>query len=37
LSSFDLTDLKQIKQAFAPGNLQWLEATENIRKGNKTL
>jgi len=34
LSSFDLTDPDQIKQAFAPENLQWLTAEENLRKGN---
>ena len=36
LSSFDLTKPEQIKQAFAPENLQWLPAKENIIKGNKT-
>ena len=34
LSSFDLTDPEQIRQAFAPENLQWLTAEENLRKGN---
>lgn len=34
LSSFDLTDVEQVKQAFAPENLQWLLAEENIRKSN---
>lgn len=37
LSSFDLTDPEQIKQAFAPENLQWLTAEENLRKGNKIM
>ena len=35
LSSFDLTDPKQIKQSFSPENLQWLTAIENRHKGNK--
>lgn len=35
LSKFNLQDIKQIKIAFAPDNLQWLEAKENIIKSNK--
>jgi hypothetical protein len=35
VSSFDLTDTEQIKQAFSPDNLQWLTAEENISKGDK--
>ena len=35
LSSFDLTDKEQVKQAFAPENHQWLTAKENLIKGNK--
>jgi hypothetical protein len=35
LSSFDLTDFEQIKQAFSPDNLQWLIAEENRSKNNK--
>lgn len=32
LSSFDLTDTEQIKQAFSPNNHQWLTAKENLSK-----
>jgi hypothetical protein len=35
LHSFDLTDIKQIKLAFAPENLQWLTAKENRSKQDK--
>jgi hypothetical protein len=37
VSSFDLTNTEQVRQAFAPDNLQWLEAKENRRKGNKMI
>lgn len=37
LSSFDLTDIKQVGKAFSPDNLQWLTAEENIAKGNKII
>jgi hypothetical protein len=33
LISFDLTDLEQIKIAFAPENHQWLLKEDNLRKG----
>lgn len=36
LSSFDLTDPKQVKQALHHTNLQPLWAEENLRKGNRT-
>ena len=29
------TDLEEIKKAFAPSNLQWLTAHENISKGGR--
>ena len=32
LKSFDLTNPEEIKNAFAPENLQWLTAEENMRK-----
>lgn len=35
LVSFDLTDLEQIREAFAPENHQWLPATDNMSKGAK--
>ena len=35
LCSFDLTKMDEIKKAFAPENHQWLEASENLRKGGK--
>ncbi|MEK6883135.1 MAG: HNH endonuclease signature motif containing protein, partial [Nanoarchaeota archaeon] len=35
LNSFDLTNPEEIKKAFAPENLQWLPAKENISKGNR--
>lgn len=35
LSSFNLNKKSEIQKAFAPENLQWLEAKENIRKSNK--
>jgi len=35
LVSFDLTDQEQVKQAFSPGNHQWLLAKENLSKGGK--
>lgn len=35
LSSFNLEDLEQIKEAFSPKNHQWLKSYENISKGNK--
>jgi hypothetical protein len=35
LSSFDLSDPMQLAAAFAPKNLQWLPATENILKGSR--
>lgn len=37
LVSFDLTDPKQVKKAFAPENHQWLLAFDNISKGAKIL
>lgn len=33
LSSFDLHDLTQVREAFAPANHQWLPAVENMSKG----
>lgn len=33
VSSFDLTNPEEVKKAFAPENLQWLPAKENISKG----
>ena len=30
-----LTNLEEVKKAFAPENLQWLTAKENISKGGK--
>jgi len=35
LCSFDLTNLEEIKKAFAPENHQWLLAEDNLRKGGK--
>jgi len=35
LCSFDLTDHKQIKVAFAPENHQWLTAEQNLKKGGR--
>ncbi len=35
LSSFDLSDLSQIKEAFRPTNHQWLTARENLIKAAK--
>lgn len=35
LSSFDLTDMDQVRQAWAIDNLQPLWAKDNLRKGNK--
>ena len=35
LCSFDLTDPKQVKIAFAPENHQWLLAEENLIKGGR--
>jgi len=35
LCSFDLTNPKQIKNAFAPENHQWLLAGENLKKGGR--
>ncbi len=35
LSKFDLTDHKQLKFANSPENLQWLTASENLKKGNR--
>lgn len=35
LCTFDLTDPKQVKQAFAPKNHQWLTIQENLRKGGR--
>jgi hypothetical protein len=35
ISFFDLTDPKQIKQAFAPENHQWLEKIKNLYKSAK--
>ncbi len=37
LCSFNLEDLEQIKQAFAPGNHQWLLAFDNMSKGGKWI
>jgi hypothetical protein len=37
LGSFDLTDREQVRPAFAPENLQWLTAEENLRKSNKIM
>ena len=33
LSSFDLDDPGQVREAFAPANHQWLTQAENLRKG----
>ena len=35
LSSFNLSDPEQIKEAFASENHQWLTAEENLKKGSK--
>lgn len=35
LSSFNLENPEEIKEAFAPENHQWLLGSENIKKGNK--
>lgn len=35
LCSFDLTNLEQIKEAFAPENHQWLTIQENLSKGGR--
>ena len=35
VSSFNLRDPNEVKKAFAPKNLQWLPAKENIKKSNK--
>jgi len=35
LSAFDLSDERQITEAFSPENLQWLKGIENIRKSNR--
>lgn len=34
--AFDLTKSEEVKKCFAPENLQWLPAKENISKGKKT-
>ena len=35
LCTFELTDPKEVKKAFAPENHQWLTAHENLSKGGK--
>ena len=35
LSLFDFNDPKQVRQAFAPMNHQWLTVKENLQKSNK--
>ncbi len=35
LCSFNLTNPKEVKEAFAPENHQWLTAKENLSKGGK--
>lgn len=35
LCRFDMNDLRQIQEAFSPENHQWLQSTENLRKGSK--
>lgn len=35
ISAFDHNDLKMIKLCWHPDNLQWLEASENVKKFNK--
>lgn len=35
LSSFDLNNPEEVKKAFAPENLRWLLALENLSKGKK--
>lgn len=35
LCTFNLTDFKEIKEAFAPENHQWLLAQENLQKGSR--
>jgi hypothetical protein len=35
LCSFDLSNLNEIKKAFAPENHRWLEARENLIKGGR--
>jgi hypothetical protein len=37
LCTFDLNDLKQVKLAFAPENLRWLLAEENMRRKRKQI
>jgi len=37
LNTFNLTDPKQVKNAFSPSNLQWLTREENRRKSGKIL
>lgn len=37
LVRFNLNNLEEIKKAFAPNNLQWLPALENIRKKDRTM
>jgi len=35
INAFDHNDLKMIKLCWHPDNLQWLEASENVKKFNK--
>ena len=35
VSAFDLTNPEHIKLCWHPDNLRWLEASENMSKGNK--
>lgn len=35
VDAFDLTKQEQIKKCWAPENLRWLEASENLKKSNK--
>jgi len=37
LHTFNLTDIGQVKKAFAPSNLQWLTMEENRKKSGKLL
>lgn len=37
LHTFNLTDTKQVKNAFAPSNLRWLTIEENRKKSGKIL
>lgn len=37
LHTFDLTNIEQVKDAFAPSNLQWLTMKENRKKSGKLM